>query len=153
MAAEARLLDRVVAKLRERVESGVVFVSAAYANRYLSERLLRKYAKDLAEAVVGVGAAVAADVAGEFLRDFDRYVKHLADAAADFGAYMLAERKLMGANICYFTDANTIECRGFDVDNVAPGSVEVYIDDVKAGVAAVKGDPGSFHHTAGGPSS
>ena len=140
----ADLAERVVAKLRERLESGVIFVSAAYANRLVSERLVRRYFKDLAEPLVGFAAAAAAEVAGEALRDLDRYVRHVADAAADFGAYMLAERKLMGANICYFTDANTIECRGFDVDTVAQGTVEVYVDDQKAGVSAVKGDPGGF---------
>jgi len=140
-------MDKIIAKLQERIESGVAFMLGAYGNQYVSERLARKYMGDWAEMAVGVGSALALDIIGISRRmgGYDKYIDKVSDALSDYGFYQtVLEYKLKKAPIAYFKDGNTLVIKNMDADTIDPAYVKVYVDDVAYKVDKTEGEIGSF---------
>ena len=138
--------ERLMGRLRERLESGIAFVIGAYGNEWLSERIARKYLKEYSELGVGLGGATLIDLLGvrESMKGYEPYIDKVTDAFSDIGFYHTARYKLFKIPMCYFSDANTIKCINFDADVVDANNVYVSVDDRDVGVSSVEGSPSSF---------
>ena len=136
----------IVDKIKERLESGIAFVIGAYGNDYLSERFTRKYLKEYAELVDGIGIALVLDIIGlrEKIRGYEPYIDKISDALSDYGFWKGAEFKVIKVPLCWFNDGNTIQCINFDADDVSTTYVKVYVDDSGQTVSATSGTPDNF---------
>lgn len=143
MAARGRFMER----LQERIRSGIIFMGGAYANKWLSERFLRKYLSEYAEIGAGLGTALSLDILGlrERLGEFEPYINDIADAMSDYGFYeSVLQAKVVKAPKCWAKDANTLKCINFDADVVDTTTLTVLVDDAQQNVSAVTGTPASF---------
>lgn len=113
--------------LKRRLESGIIFYLGARLNREISERYLRKYAKEHADALAGFGLAVALEAIGEKGRGIKTYIEDIVDASADYGLYREMKVLVEKEPICWAQDANTIVCKNFE--DLANSTV--FIDGVK----------------------
>ena len=146
--------QRFIEKLKERISSGLVFMGAAYANRWVSERFMRKYLGEWSELGVGAGTAVALDALGIRARlgQVEPYVNQLADAMSDYGFYeSILQAKVVKLPKCWAPDSNTIKCINFDADTVDTTTVTVYVDDAQQTVSGVTGTPSSFEIALSAP--
>ena len=150
-------MEKAVAKLKDRIASGILFLGSAFATEWTSERLARRYTKEYSELAVGLGTAVVYDMLGlsKYVGAYDKYVEDIIDGMSDYGFMKsLLDYKILKKPICWFSDANTIHCMNFDADTLSSGGttyVTVYVDDEQASVSAVSGEPASFDISLANP--
>lgn len=141
-------MSMVADKLRERLESGILFYLGARGHRFLTERFLRKQLKKYAD-LAGPGVAIGAEMAGvtRMARGFDKYLGHVIDAVSDFGIYKTAELLIEGKPVCYFEDANTIRVFNLGQTTLDPAAITVKIDGTAVpatGISSVTGTGDDF---------